>query len=435
MANGLVRWVALLAPLLALVCASNVAHVALTPPVTPASAASYAEAVAWADAHDDYVHRKYARYYRRSLQPAPPLNYRHDGMWTATIGVGTPPKEYQVIVDTGSADLWLSSRSYIPKKSRTYKTLNKPFSLTYNVGYAQGYAASDRVAIGGVVADPQYFGVVNHSEHLSLPTNVTGILGLALPDLSVLHAQPFWAASNLSPRVMGLYLKRDPHPGQGASNKAGGVLTLGGVNTSLYEGDIDYIQVTDSRHWQVPLNGLAVGGAQIHLPRDTQAFFDTGTALIGGPSDVVHRVYTKIPGSKPMPQNKGHFTYPCAVQPNISFSFGQRKYCLNHADFRAMVIQTDNDAIEGERCMGALYALQGTANAKRWLMGAAFMKNVYTVLDGDEPRRVGLAALRETNNNGTLFGPAIHTAGAASLGVPVFVCLLLGLGSVGALLY
>ena len=58
MANGLVRWVALLAPLLALVCASNVAHVALTLPVTPASAASYAEAVAWADAHDDCVHRE-----------------------------------------------------------------------------------------------------------------------------------------------------------------------------------------------------------------------------------------------------------------------------------------------------------------------------------------------------------------------------------------
>lgn len=435
MADGLVRWIALLAPLLAWVCSAQFVQVVLTPPAAPASVASFVEAAAWVDAHDDYVHRKYARYDRRDLQAAPLLNYRHDGMWTATIDVGTPSKEYQVIVDTGSADLWLSSRSYVPKKSRTYKALDKPFSLTYNIGSVRGYAASDRVAISDVVADPQYFGVVNHSENLTLPINVTGILGLALPDLSVLHTQPFWAASSMSPRVMGLYLKRDPHPGQGANNKAGGILTLGGVNASLYEGDIDYIQVTDSRHWQVPLNGLAVGATHIHLPRDTQAFFDTGTALIGGPSDVVHRLYAKIPGSKPMPQNKGHFTYPCATQPNISFSFGQRKYYLNNADFRAMVIQTDNDAIEGEQCMGALFAMQGTANAKRWLMGASFMKNVYTILDGDEPRRVGLAALRETNNNGTLFGPAIHTAGAASLGVPCLAGLLLGLASVGVLLY
>lgn len=168
-----------------------------------------------------------------------------------------------------------------------------------------------------------------------------------------------------------------------------------------------------------------IGDTRIHLKRDTTAFFDSGTALIGGPSAEVHRVYAQIPGSRMMDNVTGHYTYPCHISPNVSFSFGQRNYVVSDSDFQAMVVEDHKNATS-KQCLGALYALEGKINQGRWLMGAAFMKNVYTVMDGGERKRVGFARLKQVNNNGTLTGPAIRTSGAASLAPPTHALLFIG---------
>ena len=64
----------------------------------------------------------------------------------------------------------------------------------------------------------------------------------------------------------------------------------------------------------------------------------------------------------------------------------------------------------------------------RWLMGAAFMKNVYTIFDGGKTKRLGLASLRDEHNNGTESSPAVLTSGAAPRARPrlaLLVALLL----------
>ncbi|WFD00756.1 cathepsin D [Malassezia yamatoensis] len=314
----------------------------------------YGDASEWIRAHDIFVHNRYAVREKRSIETSPLMNYRHDGMWATTIYVGTPAKPHRVLVDTGSADLWLNAKSYTPKNSTSSRTTGARFSLSYSVGSVGGYVVKDTVSIGDVVSYGQVLGVANATYNVNLPWNISGILGLAQSDLSVMKSTPFWQACNATEPVYGIYLGRQTAPSH-PQQSSGGVLTLGGVNTSLIRSSIDYIPVKDSYHWQIAMSGLSVDSTKIHLSRNTQAFFDSGTAMIGGPSDQVRRVYANIPGSQPMKNNAGHYTYPCHVKPNISFSFGTRNYLLNNLDFNVMEIAS-SDATQSStrKCLGAL---------------------------------------------------------------------------------
>jgi cathepsin D len=98
----------------------------------------------------------------------------------------------------------------------------------------------------------------------------------------------------------------------------GGVLIMGGLNHSLYTGEIDYISLPMlGSYWQLPLTsllrssfcflidliypGLAVGNVSIplHSGSDSYAAIDTGTTLIGGPSALIDQIAAQVPGSTP----------------------------------------------------------------------------------------------------------------------------------------
>lgn len=74
------------------------------------------------------------------------LSNKHDVIYKGTITVGTPPKKFNVILDTGSGLFWLPARGckssgphaesckdasmqYDPDKSSTAKSMSKTFSM------------------------------------------------------------------------------------------------------------------------------------------------------------------------------------------------------------------------------------------------------------------------------------------------------------------
>jgi hypothetical protein len=97
--------------------------------------------------------------------------YRYFG----SIAVGTPPVTYnvRVVLDTGSADLWLvdpqctqncgGSPPYSPSSSSTFANVNKPFAIAYSSGGASGYLAQDVVQIAGFRVQNQSLGMFNAS--------------------------------------------------------------------------------------------------------------------------------------------------------------------------------------------------------------------------------------------------------------------------------
>src|ERR1700691_4934729 len=73
--------------------------------------------------------------------------------------------------------------------------------------------------------------------------SITGFLGLAFQSLAVTQAVPFWQAlvnNNLfaSPE-MSFWLTRYLNDTNAQTDEPGGVLTLGGANTTLYSGNIE----------------------------------------------------------------------------------------------------------------------------------------------------------------------------------------------------
>jgi cathepsin D len=79
---------------------------------------------------------------------------------------------------------------------------------------------------------------------------VAGLLGLGFPVITNTESTPFWLAvinstdssNQLSSPDMSFYLRRNPK-GRGSTLALGGLFTLGGTDTSLYSGDIDFLPV------------------------------------------------------------------------------------------------------------------------------------------------------------------------------------------------
>lgn len=80
-------------------------------------------------------------------------------------------------------------------------------------------------------------------------------MGLAFDTLASLDATPFWQAlseqNELSSPVFSFYLERQINQAE-SDTAPGGTFTLGGTNTSLYTGNIDFIDMpsgTTPSYW------------------------------------------------------------------------------------------------------------------------------------------------------------------------------------------
>ena len=76
---------------------------------------------------------------------------------------------------------------------------------------------------------------------------VSGIMGLGFETISSLNAPPFWQAlynaNMLAEPLFGFYLQRWITYSSVLNSAPGGTLTLGGTNSSLYTGEIEYINM------------------------------------------------------------------------------------------------------------------------------------------------------------------------------------------------
>jgi cathepsin D len=95
-----------------------------------------------------------------------------------------------------------------------------------------------------------------------LDGSVAGILGLAFQSLASTKALPFWQAlqnnNQLSSPEMSFWLTRFVNDNQAKNEEPGGVLTLGGTNSSLFKGDIQFLNMPSSTtpsFWLLEMSG------------------------------------------------------------------------------------------------------------------------------------------------------------------------------------
>jgi len=360
------------------------------------------------------------------------VNQGLDSSYYGSLAVGTPAVAYNVILDTGSADLWFASSGctqncqglqlFNPSSSSSFTGYTQKFSIQYGSGEAVGVLGSDNVQMAGFLVKNQTFALCSQLSTGLLSSPVSGILGLGFQKLAASQATPFWQAlaegNQFDQPLMGFYITRFQDVSGGKEEEPGGVFTLGTTNSSLYTGNIEYQSIpTDAvSYWTLPLTGLTVNSASITLPSGSGSYaaIDTGTTLIGGPATQVAALYAQIPNSAASTTQQGYYTYPCSTTVNVSLSFGGKSWPINPEDFKLTTI-------ENGQCLGAVFDFSGGSSTGAsngatppWIIGDAFLKNVYTVFR-QNPASVGFAAVApDAQKLVTELGVPTPTIGAVS---------------------
>jgi cathepsin D len=171
--------------------------------------------------------------------------------------VGTPSQNFKVVLDTGSSDFWLASStcrqcpSGIPEydssssSSFSASSSSQNVDIPYGSGEVAGTLATETVEMGGFQVSDQTFLLVDEMTSGLLDGDVSGIMGLAFEAIAATESTPFWqtlaSTNQLATSEMSFWLNRVLGSSNTASEQFGGVFTLGGTNTSLYSGDIEFV--------------------------------------------------------------------------------------------------------------------------------------------------------------------------------------------------
>lgn len=333
-------------------------------------------------------------------------NQNADSSFYGSLAIGTPPVSFDVILDTGSADLWVADVSctvdcsrvavFDATSSSSFKNLSQPFSITYGSGEAAGSLGQDVVQMAGFSVSNQVFATVDQVSSGLLTSPVSGLLGLGWQTISSSGYAPLWqtlvSSGAWTDPLMSFQLTRFINASNVQANEPGGTFTMGFVNSSLYTGSIDYQDlVATPSFWLLSLTSMTVQGTSITIPTGSSAYaaIDTGTTLVGGPSSAIQNIYAQIPGSQAGTGSwTGYYSYPCDTQVNVAISFGGPSWSVSPADFQLTQISSSD-------CIGSFFELSSGSGAPSWVVGDTFLKNVYSVFRYN-PAAVGFAQLSET---------------------------------------
>lgn len=246
-------------------------------------------------------------------------------------------------------------------KSTSYATTGANFTTNYVVTTIQGEVGTDTISIGGYDVK-QEFGVALTAKGTGFKdSSVTGILGFGFPAGGKSGPYPasnsWWAnaVSQWPEPVFGIGLTRTPDR---SPLTDGGKLTLGGVDTDAFTGQLNYLPVVGTAGWKVTMdslkvNGNAVGGTGLN------ASIDSGTTGLMGPLATVAQVYQTIPGafldqSASTAGKLEYYRYPCEHGPQVALAFGGVDYQV-HTDDLWIFKNKHNTSSTEETCLGNLF--------------------------------------------------------------------------------
>ena len=200
-----------------------------------------------------------------------------DSSYIGQITVGTPPQSFKIVLDTGSSDLWVAATECLscgqtppfdPTRSSTIQQVTglsgqaQTVTIRYGSGRVAGILASDTVSMSGFTVNPQRFVVVEQMTDGLLDGDVSGIMGLAFQALASTEATPFWQTlvntNQFNSPEISFWLARHLDDVNPATEEAGGVMTLGGTNNTLFTGDIEFNSLVNDgtpTFWMLELTG------------------------------------------------------------------------------------------------------------------------------------------------------------------------------------
>ncbi|GMH05290.1 hypothetical protein Nepgr_007130 [Nepenthes gracilis] len=232
-----------------------------------------------------------------------------DAQYFGEIGIGTPPQNFTVIFDTGSANLWVPSSKcyfsvpcffhakYKSSLSSTYTENGKPAEIHYGTGAISGFFSIDNVLVGELVVNDQEFIEATREPSVTfLVAKFDGILGLGFREISVGNSVPVWynmiKQGLIKEPVFSFWLNRKE------GEEEGGEIVFGGVDPNHYKGKHTYVPVTQKGYWQFDMGDVLIDGeATGYCGSGCSAIADSGTSLLAGPTSVITLINRAIGAS------------------------------------------------------------------------------------------------------------------------------------------
>uniref|UniRef100_A0A672GH52 Cathepsin E-like n=1 Tax=Salarias fasciatus TaxID=181472 RepID=A0A672GH52_SALFA len=328
--------------------------------------------------HPAAFNRRYARCFPPGTIPAV-----FQTEYFGEIRLGTPGQNFSVVLDTGSADLWVPSTYCVSETcavhhrfrafdSSTFHHDGRQFGIHYGSGHLLGVTARDTLEIGGMTILNQEFGESVYEPGSSfLLAKFDGVLGLAYPRLAEILGNPVFdnlmVQEIVEEPVFSFYISRSIQAVvSGAS----------GASSSLYVEPINWLPVTDKGYWQIKMDSVSVQGVNSLCPHGCPAIIDTGTSLIAAPTNETVALHHLIGAT---PTNIGEFVIDCArlsSLPHVTFVLGGQEYTLSAQQY----VRKANDIM--------------TPEGPLWILGDVFLRQYYSIFDRGQDR-VGLARVRQ----------------------------------------
>ena len=343
-----------------------------------------------------------------------------NAQYYGVVEIGNPTQSFQVIYDTGSSNLWVPEKGcvhcgykwlhggkskYDKDVSETFVEDGTEFAIQYGSGAVSGVFAEETITLAqDIEVKSQKFATIHdaggelHRTFLyenfyfvvrSLQCSdcfqiilgmgigyalgyFDGILGLGFDSISVNGVKTVFhnamEQGQVSSAMFAFYL----------GDNRDGELTFGGYDSDKFEGELEWVPLSETTYWKIDMDGVKMGG---YRSGSTNAIVDSGTSLITGPSKDIKQIAATIGAT---PTITGQYTVDCdslELIPDMAWTINGKDYIVKGKD---LVLQSSS------MCILALMPMDFPAPGPQWILGDVFMRTYYTVFDY-EGERVGFA--------------------------------------------
>ncbi|KAL5514599.1 hypothetical protein ACEPAG_1915 [Sanghuangporus baumii] len=322
--------------------------------------------------------------------------------YVAEVGVGSPPTNYSLIIDTGSSNTWVGAgKSY--SRTNTSRPSLQAVEVTYGSGFVFGSEVIDTVKLTKDLVISQSIGVAEVSEGFD---GVDGILGIGPTDLTEGTVIPdgsaiptvtdnLFSQGKITQKVVGIYFAPSSR-----TNDTNGEMTFGAVDNSKTTGPIVFTPITSTS----PSNeffgidqSITYGTKESTILGASSGIVDTGTTLTLLASNAFDAYVTQTGATEDgttgllsiTPENYDNLQ-------SLYFHISGRtfEFTRNAQTFPRVL----NSAIGGSA--GVIYLVIGNlgqagGSGLDFINGMSFLERFYSVFDSTN-NQVGLATTTHT---------------------------------------
>ncbi|KAG0292409.1 Type I transmembrane sorting receptor [Linnemannia gamsii] len=323
-------------------------------------------------------------------------NVGHDVEYYGPVQIGNPPQTFNLNFDTGSADIWLPSKSckaksctahtrYNSSSSSTYRKDGRLWEITYGDGSgASGILASDMVNVGGIQVRQTIGLATNETEDFATSPE-DGLFGLGFSAIQSVHGVKTFMDNAIAAKAVALPVVSAYLPSVRRNGGKDGHYLFGAIDDTKFQGNLTYVPVTKQGYWQITIEDVVLNGTSLN--HTSQGIIDTGSTLVMVSDAVATSIHKHVKGSSYSQDSQG-WVVPCSVvnaTGTVSFTMAGTPFEVPLADLAWDAIAEGSDT-----CFSGI---QGGADGL-WILGDVFIKNNYCVFDHSTKASIGIAPLK-----------------------------------------